>query len=197
MAIGRGDSQAFFRLRILRTLHVYTRDVTRMSQNIAEAGRGQKQWKHSQPTSWLVDGKPSWRSVGVASVFITWKIHCDAVRSNVVNRLGISVGANKRRFFISLSSDQTRMTMVKLTEEMVVARTRISDFSAVKKLNCWWVFTLTSRSNPLSSRQSARLIVSAFVRLIRIKIARRGYYISVCTPLWKRKEMSSQSAKCD
>ncbi|XP_032682989.1 uncharacterized protein LOC116849696 isoform X4 [Odontomachus brunneus] len=27
--------------------------------------------------------------------------------------------------------------MVKLTEEMVVARTRISDFSAVKKLNCW------------------------------------------------------------
>lgn len=28
-------------------------------------------------------------------------------------------------------------TMVKLTEEMVVARTRVSDFSAVKKLNCW------------------------------------------------------------
>ncbi|CAL1686501.1 unnamed protein product [Lasius platythorax] len=27
--------------------------------------------------------------------------------------------------------------MVKLTEEMVVARTRVSDFSAVKKLNCW------------------------------------------------------------
>ncbi|XP_050592665.1 dynein axonemal assembly factor 11 isoform X3 [Bombus affinis] len=27
--------------------------------------------------------------------------------------------------------------MVKLTEEMVVARTRMSDFSAVKKLNCW------------------------------------------------------------
>ncbi|XP_012152474.1 uncharacterized protein LOC100877148 isoform X6 [Megachile rotundata] len=28
--------------------------------------------------------------------------------------------------------------MVKLTEEMVVARTRMSDFSAVKKLNCWY-----------------------------------------------------------
>ncbi|KAL0103309.1 hypothetical protein PUN28_017531 [Cardiocondyla obscurior] len=27
--------------------------------------------------------------------------------------------------------------MVRLTEEMVVARTRVSDFSAVKKLNCW------------------------------------------------------------
>lgn len=27
--------------------------------------------------------------------------------------------------------------MVKLTEEMVVARTRMSDFSTVKKLNCW------------------------------------------------------------
>ncbi|RLU15234.1 hypothetical protein DMN91_012228 [Ooceraea biroi] len=27
--------------------------------------------------------------------------------------------------------------MVKLTEEMVVARTRVSDFSAVTKLNCW------------------------------------------------------------
>ncbi|KAI4483332.1 hypothetical protein M0802_013491 [Mischocyttarus mexicanus] len=27
--------------------------------------------------------------------------------------------------------------MVKLTEEMIVARTRMSDFSAVKKLNCW------------------------------------------------------------
>ncbi|XP_018404249.1 PREDICTED: uncharacterized protein LOC108780911 isoform X2 [Cyphomyrmex costatus] len=27
--------------------------------------------------------------------------------------------------------------MVKLTEEMVVARTRMSDFSAIKKLNCW------------------------------------------------------------
>ena len=27
--------------------------------------------------------------------------------------------------------------MVKLTEEMVAARTRISDLSMVKKLNCW------------------------------------------------------------
>ncbi|XP_024942267.1 protein tilB homolog isoform X2 [Cephus cinctus] len=27
--------------------------------------------------------------------------------------------------------------MVRLTEEMVIARTRMSDFSAVKKLNCW------------------------------------------------------------
>lgn len=27
--------------------------------------------------------------------------------------------------------------MIKLTEEMVVARTRISDLSSVKKLNCW------------------------------------------------------------
>ena len=27
--------------------------------------------------------------------------------------------------------------MVKLTEEMVVARTRISDLASVKKLNCW------------------------------------------------------------
>jgi cilla- and flagella-associated protein len=27
--------------------------------------------------------------------------------------------------------------MMKLTEEMVVARTRISDLTNVKKLNCW------------------------------------------------------------
>ena len=27
--------------------------------------------------------------------------------------------------------------MIKLTEEMVIARTRISDLSSVKKLNCW------------------------------------------------------------
>ena len=27
--------------------------------------------------------------------------------------------------------------MLKLTEEMVIARTRISDLSSVKKLNCW------------------------------------------------------------
>ncbi|KAK2585643.1 hypothetical protein KPH14_010265 [Odynerus spinipes] len=37
-----------------------------------------------------------------------------------------------------ISHHGTRMeTMVKLTEEMIVARTRVSDFSAVKKLNCW------------------------------------------------------------
>ena len=27
--------------------------------------------------------------------------------------------------------------MVKLTEDMIVARTRVSDLSSVKKLNCW------------------------------------------------------------
>ena len=27
--------------------------------------------------------------------------------------------------------------MVKLTEEMIVARTRVSDMANVKKLNCW------------------------------------------------------------
>ena len=27
--------------------------------------------------------------------------------------------------------------MVKLTEDMIVARTRVSDLSNVKKLNCW------------------------------------------------------------
>lgn len=29
--------------------------------------------------------------------------------------------------------------MVKLTEEMVIARSRISDLTAIKKLNCWYV----------------------------------------------------------
>ena len=28
-------------------------------------------------------------------------------------------------------------TMVKLTEDMIVARTRVSDMNHVKKLNCW------------------------------------------------------------
>lgn len=27
--------------------------------------------------------------------------------------------------------------MIKLTEDMVIARTRISDLSNIKKLNCW------------------------------------------------------------
>ena len=30
-----------------------------------------------------------------------------------------------------------RSKMVKLTEEMIVARTRVSDMANVKKLNCW------------------------------------------------------------
>ena len=31
----------------------------------------------------------------------------------------------------------SELTMVKLTEDMVVARTRVSDMNHVKKLNCW------------------------------------------------------------
>lgn len=27
--------------------------------------------------------------------------------------------------------------MIKLTEDMVIARTRISDLASIKKLNCW------------------------------------------------------------
>lgn len=32
--------------------------------------------------------------------------------------------------------------MARLTEEMVIARSRQSDLSTVKKLNCWYVFFL-------------------------------------------------------
>ena len=31
----------------------------------------------------------------------------------------------------------SEFTMVKLTEDMIVARTRVSDMNHVKKLNCW------------------------------------------------------------
>ena len=39
-----------------------------------------------------------------------------------------------RKHLIYLVSE---FTMVKLTEDMVVARTRVSDMKHVKKLNCW------------------------------------------------------------
>ena len=29
------------------------------------------------------------------------------------------------------------MTMVQLTEDMIVARTRVSNMASIKKLNCW------------------------------------------------------------
>lgn len=31
--------------------------------------------------------------------------------------------------------------MTKLTEEMVIARSKQSDLASIKKLNCWWVFS--------------------------------------------------------
>ena len=40
----------------------------------------------------------------------------------------------KLKFFLYPVSE---LTMVKLTEDMVVARTRVSDMNHVKKLNCW------------------------------------------------------------
>lgn len=39
----------------------------------------------------------------------------------------------------TIRRDSTTVRMVRLTEEMVVARTRMSDLTAVKKLNCWQV----------------------------------------------------------
>ena len=35
------------------------------------------------------------------------------------------------------SNTISEFTMVKLTEDMVTARTRVSDMNHVKKLNCW------------------------------------------------------------
>lgn len=37
--------------------------------------------------------------------------------------------------------------MARLTEEMVIARSRQSDLSTVKKLNCWFVFFFYFISN--------------------------------------------------
>lgn len=34
-------------------------------------------------------------------------------------------------------SSRSDWRMVKLTEDMIVARTRVSDLAGVKKLNCW------------------------------------------------------------
>lgn len=34
--------------------------------------------------------------------------------------------------------------MARLTEEMVIARSRQSDLSTVKKLNCWYVFFISN-----------------------------------------------------
>ena len=38
---------------------------------------------------------------------------------------------------VYLDSEFQVCKMVKLTEEMIVARTRVSDMANVKKLNCW------------------------------------------------------------
>ena len=50
----------------------------------------------------------------------------------------------------------SRLAMVRLTEDMIVARTRVSDMAHVKKLNCWYVVGL------LSSDSRRRFFVCSF-----------------------------------
>ena len=38
---------------------------------------------------------------------------------------------------LTLSQSESGVRMVKLNEDMIVARTRVSDMNQVKKLNCW------------------------------------------------------------
>ena len=49
-------------------------------------------------------------------------------------QLGFSQTTKVRKSTNIVISDST---MVKLTEDMIVARTRVSDMNHVKKLNCW------------------------------------------------------------
>ena len=48
----------------------------------------------------------------------------------------LSVTLSNYEFFITLLTANT-VRMVKLTEEMITARTRVSDMSNVRKLSCW------------------------------------------------------------
>ena len=59
------------------------------------------------------------------------------------NILKMSLGFMCRIFFLLLfryfpdKLRKIKQNMVQLTEDMIVARTRVTDMAAVKKLNCW------------------------------------------------------------
>lgn len=91
----------------------------------------------------------------VREIFIIWiynflrLIHLWKLPWNVVKiahrsrkkptRIHLNATSIAVRSEIAQTSEERHTTMAKLTEEMIIARSKLSDLSQVKKLNCWWV----------------------------------------------------------